>query len=92
MKRRSFIAAIACLPLLGFLRPKTAAVLFIQPEMEESARALFSNAHTTNAPLVDDHEYYLANSAKMQDSIKWFDVPGPDVDFADFIAKFKVKL
>lgn len=78
MNRRRFLAAISCLPFLGFLKPEPVAV--------------FSNAHTTTAPLIDDHEYYLANSEKMRESLVWFDGPGTDIDFADFIAKFKVRL
>ena len=69
MNRRAFLTAISCLPFLGFLKPAPVAV--------------FSNAHTTTAPLDDgylktvriDDQYYLANSEKMRESLKWFDEP-----------------
>ncbi len=71
MNRRSFLTAISCLPFLGFLKPEPEYVM--RPEDWKAGYAVFSNAHTTNTYLIDNHEYYLANSKKMKDSLVWFD-------------------
>ncbi len=67
MNRRGFLAAISCLPFLGFLKPEPEYVM--RPEDWKAGYMVAAG----EPRLTDPNDYYVVNSKKMKDSLVWFD-------------------
>jgi len=87
MNRRGFLLAISYLPFLGFLKPapEWKPWCVYTPGPLTPGETLYPGVRIpTTLALTDTNDWFLANTAKMKESLEWFDGPREDRSFDEF--------